>query len=500
MQRPGLERDVVDPAVYGRTIRRFAEAGIVMPTFAELADPEAAGPAAIAALTGVDPDAADPANLRRVHWFNGPDRRTRVPIPTHVVLPSSLTGVEARIVVALGDRFPMIGSHKVLAAYACLAPRIVTGQFDPTVHRAVWPSTGNYCRGGVAISRIMGCRGVAVLPEGMSQERFDWLARWVMDPADIIRTPGSESNVKEIYDRCAELDRDPVNVIFNQFSEFGNYLVHYLATGRALERIVESMQEREPDLRVHAFVSATGSAGTIGAGDHVKERFGSRTVAVEALECPTMLENGFGEHNIQGIGDKHIPLIHNVMNTDTVVGISDHSTDELNVLFNTTAGRDYLARRRGVPAEVLDALDSFGLSSICNVLAAIAVARHDRLGPDDVIVTVATDGAGMYRTERDKVLARDFPDGFDEVRAAEVFGRHVLGGADGQQLLDLTEAERRRIFNLGYFTWVEQQGIGFEEFVERREPAFWRELRAIVPVWDGLIEEFNERTRAGVPA
>ena len=500
MQRPGLERDVVDPAVYGRTIRRFAEAGIVMPTFAELADPEAAGPAAIAALTGVDPDAADPANLRRVHWFNGPDRRTRVPIPTHVVLPSSLTGVEARIVVALGDRFPMIGSHKVLAAYACLAPRIVTGQFDPTVHRAVWPSTGNYCRGGVAISRIMGCRGVAVLPEGMSQERFDWLARWVMDPADIIRTPGSESNVKEIYDRCAELDRDPVNVIFNQFSEFGNYLVHYLATGRALERIVESMQEREPDLRVHAFVSATGSAGTIGAGDHVKERFGSRTVAVEALECPTMLENGFGEHNIQGIGDKHIPLIHNVMNTDTVVGISDHATDELNVLFNTTAGRDYLARRRGVPAEVLDALDSFGLSSICNVLAAIAVARHDRLGPDDVIVTVATDGAAMYRTERDKVLSRDFADGFDEVVAAQIFGRHVLGGADGQQLLDLTEAERRRIFNLGYFTWVEQQGIGFEPFVERREPDFWTELRAIVPVWDGLIEVFNERTRAGVTA
>jgi cysteine synthase A len=500
MQRPGLERDVVDPGVYQRTIHRFAQAGIVMPTFAELADPDTVDPATAAGLAGIDPDAADPANLRRVHWHNGPDRRTRVPVPAHVVLPTSLTGVEARIVVALGDRFPMIGSHKVLAAYACLAPRIVTGQFDPTVHRAVWPSTGNYCRGGVAISRIMGCRGVAVLPEGMSQERFDWLARWVTDPADIIRTPGSESNVKEIYDRCAELDRDPVNVIFNQFSEFGNYLVHYLATGRALERIVESMRDREAGLRVHAFVSATGSAGTIGAGDYVKERFGSRIVAVEALECPTMLENGFGEHNIQGIGDKHIPLIHNVMNTDTVVGVSDRATDELNVLFNTTAGREYLVRRRDVPADIVDALDSFGLSSICNVLAAIAVARHDRLGPDDVIVTVATDGAGMYRTERDKVLARDFADGFDEVRAAEVFGRHVLGGADGQQLLDLTEADRRRIFNLGYFTWVEQQGVGFDEFVERREPAFWEELRADLPIWDGLIGEFNERTRAGTPA
>ncbi len=500
IQRPGLERDVVDSGVYERTVRRFAEAGIVMPTFAQLADPETVDPATVTALAGVDPDAADPANLLRVHWYNGQDRRTRVPLPAHIVLPSSLTGVEARIVVALGDRFPMIASHKVLAAYACLAPRIVTGQFDPSAHRAVWPSTGNYCRGGVAISRIMGCRGVAVLPEGMSQERFDWLARWVADPADIIRTPGSESNVKEIYDRCAELDRDPVNVIFNQFSEFGNYLVHYLATGGALGRIVESMQEREPDVRVHAFVSATGSAGTIGAGDFVKERFGARIVAVEALECPTMLENGFGEHNIQGIGDKHIPLIHNVMNTDTVVGISDRATDELNVLFNTTVGREYLAHRRGVPLEVVAALDSFGLSSICNVLAAIAVARHDHLGPDEVIVTVATDGAPMYLTERDKVLARDFPHGFDRVNAAEAFGRHILGGTDSQQLLDLTPADRRRIFNLGYFTWVEQQGVPFDQFVERREPDFWRDLRTILPVWDALIEAFNERTRARVPA
>jgi cysteine synthase len=500
MQRPGLERDVVDPAVYERTVRRFTEAGIVMPTFAQLADPETRDPAVVARLAGVDPDVADPANLLRVHWYNGADRRTSQPLPAHVVLPPSLTGVEARIVVALGDRFPMIASHKVLAAYACLAPRIVTGQFDPSAHRAVWPSTGNYCRGGVAISRIMGCRGVAVLPEGMSQERFDWLGRWVADPADIVRTPGSESNVKEIYDRCAELARDPQNVIFNQFSEFGNYLVHYLATGRALARIVESMQDREPDLRVHAFVSATGSAGTIGAGDFVKERFGARIVAVEALECPTMLENGFGEHNIQGIGDKHIPLIHNVMNTDTVVGISDRATDQLNVLFNTTAGRDYLVGRRGVPPAVVDALDSFGLSSICNVLAAIAVARHDRLGPDDVIVTVATDGATMYRTERDKVLLRDFAGGFDEAAAAEAFGHHVLGGGDGQQLLDLSPADRRRIFNLGYFTWVEQQGVEFDQFVARREPGFWRDLRTILPVWDALIEAFNERTRAGVPA
>ena len=498
MERPGLERDIVDPAVYERTVRRFIEAGIVMPTFAQLADPARVRPALLAGLADVGPDDPNAANLFRVNWYNAPDRRTRAALPDHVVLPTSLTGVEAPIVVALGDRFPMIASHKVLAAYACLAPRLVTGQFDPSTHRAIWPSTGNYCRGGVAISRIMGCHGVAVLPEGMSQERFDWLSRWVMEPLDVVRTPGTESNVKEIYDRCAELARDPRNVIFNQFSEFGNYLVHYLATGSALGRVFEAMQVRQPDLRLHAFVSATGSAGTIGAGDALKERFGARIVAVEALECPTMLENGFGEHNVQGIGDKHIPLIHNVMNTDVVVGISDRATDELNVLFNTDVGRRFLAGRRNVPEDVVEALDSFGLSSICNVLAAIEVARHDRLGPDEAVVTVATDGAAMYRTERDKVLARDSAGGLDPEDAAALFGRHVLGGGDTRRLLELGPVDRRRIFNLGYFTWVEQQGVPFDAFVARRDQAFWRDLRALLSVWDGLIEAFNDRTRARI--
>ena len=192
-----------------RTVGRFREAGVALPTFGELADPTTIPQQVHDALATVDPDAAHPLNLFRVHWYNDPDRRAVVPVPEHVVLPSALTGVEARIVVALGDRFPMIGAHKVLAAYGCLVPEVVTGAFDPTTHRAVWPSTGNYCRGGVAISRIMGCRGVAVLPEGMSRERFEWLERWVADPADIIRTPGVESNVREIYDECKRLAQRP---------------------------------------------------------------------------------------------------------------------------------------------------------------------------------------------------------------------------------------------------------------------------------------------------
>ncbi len=493
MRRLGLERDLVDPVAFEHTVSQFREAGVLLPTFAQLADPTTIPSSVRERLPEVDPDAPDPMNLFRAHWFVGPDRRSVVDVPAHVVLPRELTGVDASIVVLLGDRFPMIRAHKILAAYGCLVPRLVTGQFDPTVQRAVWPSTGNYCRGGVAISRILGCRGVAVLPEGMSQERFDWLADWVIDPADVIRTPGTESNVKEIYDRCAELDRDPDTVILNQFSEFGNHIAHFAITGRAVETVVARLGDATPTARLRAFVSATGSAGTIAAGDYLKERLGSRTVAVEAVECPTMLVNGFGEHNIQGIGDKHIPLIHDVMATDFVVGVSDRATDRLAVLFGTDEGRTYLARRRGVDPATIAAFASFGLSSICNILAAIKTAKYEGYGPDDIVATVATDGAPMYETELARIAARDFPRGFDAVAAGETYGE-FLAGATTDHLLELRRTDRDRIFNLGYYTWVEQQGVPLEEFEARRQPAFWPEMRSIVQEWDRRIEDLNART------
>jgi cysteine synthase len=489
----GLERHVIDPGNYGRAVDRFREAGILLPTFAQLAAPDGIPAKILQPLAGVTADEADPRNLFRVHWYNDRGRAGQATVPVHVVLPSELTGVQARIVVAIGDLFPMIRAHKVLAAYGCLAPRIVTGLFDPTRHRAVWPSTGNYCRGGVAISRLMGCRGMAVLPEGMSRERFAWLEDWVLDPGDIIRTPGTESNVKEIYDKCAELSADPGNVIFNQFAEFGNHLVHYQCTGRALSAVFDAMAETEPGLRLRAFTSASGSAGTLGAGDYLKERYGCKIVAAEALECPTMLANGFGEHNIQGIGDKHIPLIHNVLNTDLVTAISDRATDQLSMLFAAREGVEYLRARRRVPEPVLQSLSSFGLSSICNILAAVKAAKYLRLGPDDVIVTVATDGAGMYRSEREAIAARDFPAGFGMVDAAEVFGRWMLA-AGTDHLLETRMADRDRIFNLGYYTWVEQQGVPLRDFESRRDQRFWGGLRDLLPAWDAMIEEFNERT------
>ena len=379
-----LPTEIVDRRVYERAVHHMREARVVLPTFAQLADPARIPTSISAQLEYVDTDAPQPSNLFRVHWYNDEARVGRRAVPRYIQLPQSLTGVKAHILVALGRYFPMIGAHKVLAAYGCLTPRIITGQFDPERHKAIWPSTGNYCRGGVAISRILGCRGVAVLPAGMSRERFDWLNRWVADPSDIVRTPGTESNVKEIYDRCAELALDPANAILNQFSEFGNYLAHYACTGPALRAVFEDARRRGDDLHLAAFVAASGSAGTLGAGDYLKTAFGTRIVAVEALECPTMLCNGYGEHNIQGIGDKHIPFVHNVMNTDMVVGISDRSTDALNLLFNSEVGRSYLARRRGTDASLVAQLDGHmpprlqarGASIGDRFRSGLFVARH----------------------------------------------------------------------------------------------------------------------------
>ncbi len=490
----GLTTEIADQGVYERTVQRFQERNIALPTFAELADPSTIPSARIAPLAGLDRNEPDSRNLFRVHWFGRLDGSGPHEVPDYIELPSEMTGVEARILLAIGNRFPMIRAHKVLAAYSCLVPRLVTGRFDPTAHRAVWPSTGNYARGGIAISRIMDCRGVAVLPEGMSKARFDWLEQWTLDPAnDIIRTPGTESNVKEIYDACNELEQDPEIEIINQFSEFSNHLGHYAVTGPALGRVFEHATAGRSDARLVAFVSASGSAGTLGAGDYLKDTYGSRIVAVEALECPTMLENGFGDHNIQGIGDKHVPLIHNVMNTDDVVAVSDRSTDALDALFNTDAGKAHLVDRIGLEPALIDMLVHMGYSAIANALAAITIAKDRGLGRDDVIVTVATDGSELYDSEREEYLAHHHANGYDAVAAASDFARELEAG-DTAQHLELTEQERRRVFNLGYFTWVEQQGTSFEDFTARSEQSFWDGMRHFIGEWDEQIREFNART------
>ena len=487
--RLSLHTDVVDTERHRRSVRRFRDQGVVLPTFTQLADPGLIPDRVRAKLHSTNRNAADPANLFRVHWYNDLDGGV-VDLPEHVVLPTELTGVEAPIVVAFGNRFPMIGAHKVLAAYACLVPRVVTGQFDPTEHRAIWPSTGNYARGGVAISRLMGCRGVAVLPENMSRERFEWLDRWIAHPDDVIRTTGSESNVKEIYDACRDLEQDPSNFILNQFTEFANHVGHHEVTGRALENLYLHYQQHQPGLRLSAFVAASGSSGTLAAGERLKSDHGARIVAVEALECPTMLYNGFGEHNIQGIGDKHIPLIHNVSNTDVVVAVTDRATNDLNLAFTTDEGKAHLVEEVGVDQAVVHQLRHFGLSSICNMLAAIKMARTLDLGPEDMIVTVATDGSELYESEKQQLASKQYPDGFGRPEAAATVNEHLVG-ADTAHVEVLDEVGRNRIFNLGYYTWVEQQGVEFSDFEVRRDQAFWRHVQGLAPAWDALIDDFN---------
>ncbi len=487
---PGLEDRIIDRSAYDRNLERLREAGIALPRIKELADPVRHLSSKSHDIADADPDAPDARNLFRVHWHNAADRKSLVDVPEHIVLPEALTGVKAKIAVALGNRFPMISTHKVLAAYGCLIPRLMSGAFDVTRHRAVWPSTGNYCRGGVAIATLLGCRSVAVLPQGMSRERFDWLNRWLVDANDICRTPGTESNVKEIYDACHGLARDPVNLVLNQFGEYGNYIIHRAVTGPALQRIFDHLN-KDGGLTARAFAAATGSAGTLAAGDHLKHVLGTHTCVIEALECPTLLYNGYGEHNIQGIGDKHVPLIHNVMGSDFVIGVPDGACDALNLVFNTSAGRKHLSDHRDMTLEQISALGDLGLSSIANVLGAIKYAKYMDMGERDVVLTVATDGADMYCTEMSGAEKRHYRDGFAQVQAAEAFGRYILG-AGIDHMLELDRFDRERIFNLGYYTWVEQQGTRPADFNRRRDQAFWDGLLDLVPVWDGMIGEFND--------
>ena len=484
-------REIEDITVRRKVVSLLREKGMTLPTFAQLSNPELIPASVTSRLRHVEPDAPDPANLFRVHWFNDRARHGRTNIPEHIVLPESFTGVPAKIVVALGALFPMISAHKVLAAYACLAPRLVSGRFDPNTQLAIWPSTGNYCRGGVAISRILGCRGVAVLPEGMSRERFAWLAKWAADPAAIVRTPGTESNVKEIYDACDELARDPANEIVNQFSEFGNHLGHYACTGPAFERIFVSLAQENSALRPFAFVAASGSSGTLAAGDYLKDTLGAKIAVVEPVECPTLLYNGYGEHNIQGIGDKHVPLIHNVMNTDFVIAVSDKAADGLNAVFNTEEGKAFLQEERKLPGSLVAALRFFGLSGICNILAAIKLAKYRKLGENDVILTLATDGAELYESELESYLAANYPHGLSRTETASLIARY-LDAVGTEHLLDASEQDKARIFNLGYYTWVEQRSVMLADFEKRRDQNFWRGLRDLLPIWDEMIESVNK--------
>jgi len=483
-----LTDKIVNPAARQKAIERFREKGIVLPTFAQMRNPELVPEKIKEQLKTIGLWDLHPANLFRITWKNQPVAKGGLfGGVNYIEIPSEITGVKTRIILLVGKYFPT-GAHKVGAAYGCLAPRILTGEFDPTYHKAVWPSTGNYCRGGAFDSHLMGVAAVAILPEEMSKERFSWLKEI---GAEVIATPGCESNVKEIYDKCWDIRHNRKDcVIFNQFDEFGNPCWHYNVTAPAIEEVFNSIKSTKGMMA--AYVSATGSAGTIGAGDYLKKQFPHmKIVASEALQCPTLLNNGFGGHRIEGIGDKHVPWVHNAKNTDVVTAIDDEDCMRIFRLFNEPEGKSYL-KSIGIDAEFVKKLELIGISGIANILSAIKTAKYYEMNSDDVIISLATDAAEMYTSRLEELNTEK--GAYTTLQAAKDMEK-CLFGQTTDHLKELNYYDRKAIHNLKYFTWIEQQEKDLEDLNQLwNDRDVWDQQFQQAERWDEMINEFNEET------
>ncbi len=459
----------------------------MIPTFAQMKNPDLIPDEIKEKLKDVDLWDLDPVNLFRISWHNEPkESGGGFSGVNYLEVPSEISGVKAKIIAISGKWFPT-GSHKVGAAFACLVPRLVTGQFDPTSTKAVWPSTGNYCRGGAYDSALLSCESIAILPEGMSKERFEWLESVA---GETIKTAGTESNVKEIFDKCWELRNSGEDLmIFNQFDEFGNYLWHHEITGAAIESVLNEVEGK-----YHGLVSCTGSGGTIAAGDYLKKVYPtSKIAASEALQCPTIFNNGFGDHRIEGIGDKHIPWIHNVKNTDIAIAIDDEASMNWIRMFNEPNGIEFL-KEKGVDDETIDKLSWVGISGAANIIGAIKYAKYFELTENDVIVTVLTDSMEMYKSRLDE-LNEEHGD-FTVYNAHEVFARY-FNGIDISYFKELGYYERKAIHNLKYYTWVEQQGKTYDEIMAQwYDEDYWTSIPQKAKELDDLIVSFNEKVKA----
>ena len=466
-----------------KTIKRCKENKIILPTFEQLKKPETIPQEIKDKLKNIDMQEVNPLNLFRINWRNDPATGGIGDI-NFLEIPKEITGIKARVVGLVGKFFPT-GAHKVGATYGCLAPYLVTGRFNPEYHKAVWPSTGNYCRGGTFNSALLSVHPVAILPEEMSRERFEWLENL---GAEVYATPGCESNVKEIYDKCHELEAESDEyLIFNQFDQFGNSVWHYEITGYTIEELFKQIKSGKQ--RLSAYVSATGSAGTIGAGDYLRTVNPLiKVLATEALQCPTLLMNGYGGHRIEGIGDKHVPWIHNVKNTDAVAAIDDEDTLRILRLFNEDAGKEVLIEK-GVDKDVVEKLSYLGISSICNLLASIKLAKYYEYNENDIIFTIFTDSVEMYYS-RLKEMNDEFGK-YDKTQALIDFNA-VIKKQSVDYLLELNHVDKKRIHNLKYFTWVEQQGKDVKDLdAQWYDEDYWEERFSIAPHWDKLIKAFN---------
>lgn len=482
---------MIDLTLQPQTIEKNAAycraKGISLPTFEMMRHPEKVPAKIRERLKTTGLWDLDSANLYRISWQNeARDTGGLYGGVNHIVLPPELTGCKATIIMLTGRWFPT-GSHKVGATYGCLVPRLVTGQFDPQQTKAVWPSTGNYCRGGAYISALLACNAIAILPEEMSQERFEWLNTIA---GEVIATPGCESNVKEIFDKCWELRESGQDLqIFNQFDEMGNPMWHYSVTGNAVETLLE--QYLTGTKRFAAYVAASGSGGTLGAGYYLKRKFPrSQVVAAEALQCPTMLYNGFGGHRIEGIGDKHIPWVHNCKETDFAIGVDDEMPMRLLRLFNEEVGRTALLEE-GVDRELIDQLDLLGISGVGNMIAAVKYAKYNELTEDDYLVSIATDSMQLYASrlgelerERGAYSERDAQRDIDLLKSVAI-----------DHTRELSYYDKKSIHNLKYYTWIEQQGRDVSELNAQwyDNDNYWFPMFEQIDEIDGLINAFNER-------
>jgi cysteine synthase A len=481
----------INHEVLGSTVNFCRERGITLPTLAMMRDPRLVPESIQSTLATIGLWDVHPANLYRITWKNRPQEHGGLfGDVNHIVLPRELTGCAANILVLVGRYFPT-GAHKVGATFGCLVPRLVTGQFNPLTTKAVWPSTGNFCRGGAFVSALLACQAIAILPEGMSRERFEWLSRIA---GEVITTPGCESNVKEIFDKCWELKASGQDLmIFNQFEELGNPLWHYAVTGRAAEEALRS--HLKPGDRLAGFVGSSGSAGTLAAGYCLKERFpGTKLAVAEALQCPTLLLNGFGDHRIEGIGDKHVPWVHDCKNTDFVIAVDDEAPVRLIRLFNEDLGRKALTAA-GVPREIACRLDLFGISGLGNLIAALKFAKYLELTESDWVLTVATDSMDLYRSRLEE-LTRERGDYRESDAQRDL---ELLSGITIDHMKELTYYEKKAIHNLKYFTWVEQQGRDVAELRAQwhDHASYWDGTFALADRIDELIADFNRRVGLG---
>jgi cysteine synthase len=445
------------------------------PTYAEMRNPLLLPEGLRAAALAASADEQHPLNLFNINWKNTGDQVERI------ILPKELTGVQANIIVLSGRTFPS-GSMKVGPAYATLAEAEALHGLRPGQKRVIGPSTGNFGIGTAYISLLKGYPAIVVMPDNMSQERYERIRNY---EGALDLTPGTESDVILTLERTHQeyVSRPEQYVVLAQFELLPNYRFHRYVTGDAVVQAASDVGNG----RVAAFVSAPGSAGTLAAGDHVKSLWPeSQIVALEPRQCSTLFNGGQGQHRIEGIGDKMVTLIHNVYNTDLLMLIHDEETVRGMEVIQT--GGDILVERLGLPGEAArDLAGKFGPSCICNIIGAIKTAKYLGLGPQDNIVTIATDSYDRYPSVSEALYERNGGRPTDD--QLELWAKSAFLGATLGEIIDLNQpGQHDRLQRMKADLWTR---FGYEPAYINRMTSqdFWEAEYEQIKTIDPLIEQ-----------